>query len=73
MCETDVAQAIELRQWEFNNQAPVERKLVYCETDPEFGPAECIECGDDMPMVRRQYGFKICVACKTKRERISSR
>lgn len=29
------------------------------------GPAHCIACGADMPMVRRRHGFSQCVECVT--------
>lgn len=67
MSMEDIAQEVELKQWELNNasrQAPVK----YAPGDAGYGPAECDECGSDMPAARRAHGFTICVACKTSQE-----
>lgn len=34
-----------------------------------YGPEECDQCGDEMPDVRRQHGFRLCVECQTLLER----
>ncbi len=34
-----------------------------------YGPEECDQCGDEMPAIRRQHGFRLCVECQTLRER----
>lgn len=36
-----------------------------------YGPEECDQCGDEMPDIRRQHGFRLCVECATLRERQS--
>ena len=36
---------------------------------PAYGPEECDQCGDEMPTIRRQHGFRLCVECQTLRER----
>ncbi|ATN93267.1 hypothetical protein [Marinobacter phage PS6] len=33
-----------------------------------LGPEDCQECGNDIPMGRRQHGFDLCVGCATVRE-----
>lgn len=33
------------------------------------GPAECEECGADMPPLRRQMGAHLCVECQTLAEK----
>ena len=37
-----------------------------------MGPKECTECGEDIPMVRRQLGFKLCIECASESERRKS-
>lgn len=34
-----------------------------------LGPEFCIQCEDEIPMVRRQHGFRKCVFCAEKEER----
>lgn len=34
-----------------------------------YGPETCVECDEDMPTARREYGFKVCVPCKELAER----
>lgn len=29
-----------------------------------YGPAQCVECDNDMHVARREYGFSLCVPCK---------
>lgn len=38
---------------------------------PPYGPEECDQCGEEMPDVRRQHGFRLCIECATLRERQS--
>lgn len=64
----DRAQDHELAEWERNNRA--REVVVYKPGDPGYGPGECDECGDDMPDVRRGYGFRLCVPCTEYLERI---
>jgi RNA polymerase-binding transcription factor DksA len=67
MSAEDHAQELELKEWERNNKTrsdPVRHEP----TDAGYGPEECIECGDDMPAVRRGYGYKLCVTCQQARE-----
>lgn len=33
------------------------------------GPDVCIECENDMPQVRRNYGYTLCVECQEITER----
>lgn len=62
MSEADAAQEVELREWERINAA------VANKPEPAYGPANCVECDNDMHPVRRQHGFKLCVECQTLRE-----
>jgi len=41
------------------------------EQKPPYGPEECDQCGDEMPDIRRQRGFRLCVECATLPERQS--
>ncbi len=67
MAMKDVAQAIELQQWELNN-ASRPAPLKYAPDDEGYGPEECEECGAAMPVQRREHGFTICVGCKSAQE-----
>lgn len=71
MSDEDTAQAIELQQWEMNNR-PRTEPIKFTPSDARYGPADCDECGAEMPKVRREYGFNLCVECKSKMERISA-
>lgn len=37
----------------------------YSPEDPKYGPSTCDECGIDMPLARREYGYRLCVPCKS--------
>lgn len=37
-----------------------------------MGPKTCVECGEDIPEVRRKLGFKLCVPCAEESERRQS-
>lgn len=70
MSQEDRAQDQELLVWKQNN----ERKPTmptYAPTDAGYGPQFCSndECGDDMPLVRRQYGRRLCTRCQEAEER----
>lgn len=68
MSAEDIAQEVELRDWERNNtkrHAPV----VYQPEDAGYGAAECKECGEEVHPVRRGYGFNTCIECATLAER----
>jgi hypothetical protein len=67
MSNENLAQDVELKEWEFNNRArnPV---VKFSQKDAEFGPEFCVKCDESMPLVRRQYGYKLCVTCKSKEE-----
>ena len=61
----DIAQDIELKQWELINLA--RRPVALTKYEPEdsgYGPAECDQCGNDMPVERRAWGYDLCVPCK---------
>ena len=68
MALEDLAQDIELRQWELNNlnRQPLPH---YEPGDPGYGPEECEECGAEMHPVRRAMGAVLCVDCKTRHDR----
>lgn len=65
----DIAQDIELAQWERNNKPTGDSLKVYAKGDPNYGPEECQECGDEMPEKRREYGCKLCTHCQSIAER----
>lgn len=72
MSQEDHAQELELREWERNNAgrpAPVK----YQPGDHGYGPAQCVSCDDDLPAVRREHGFDLCVPCKTAAEHVDRR
>lgn len=66
MSAEDIAQEIELRQWEFNNRS--RGQVKYSVGEAGYGPEDCDECGNEMPTVRREYGFRLCVGCQSLRE-----
>lgn len=66
MSGEDIAQEIELRQWEQNNRSRAQVK--YLPTEAKYGPEEC-DCGEAIPTVRREYGFQNCVGCQSAIER----
>lgn len=69
MSDADHAQEFELMDWERNNRArSVQRRFVPGESG--YGPAECEECGDDMPPERRAMGSRICTDCKARQEHL---
>lgn len=63
----DRAQEQELMAWERNNR-PRTEPARYAPTDAKYGPEFCQSCDDDMPVIRRAYGYTVCVDCKTKQE-----
>jgi len=65
----DAAQEHEAQMWEIHNIHRRRLPDVKKPGEPGYGPEECEECGDDMPAVRRGYGFSLCTACASARER----
>lgn len=63
----DRAQEHEAQMWEKINQ-PRQQQPTFSPGEAGYGPAECNECGDDMPDVRRGYGYSICTACQSTHE-----
>lgn len=61
----DTAQDHEIKVWELNNVHRKPEPAVKSPGEPGYGPEECEKCGDDMPDVRRAYGFTLCTACKS--------
>lgn len=47
-------------------------KHKYTPDEKGYGPEECEECGVEMPTVRREYGFCLCVKCKENEDRVNS-
>jgi RNA polymerase-binding transcription factor DksA len=64
----DIAQEVELLDWERNNRPRTVRRLLE-PTEPGYGPAECGECEDQMPDLRRAMGCVLCVDCTELAER----
>lgn len=71
MAEEDIAQEVELRQWELNNRSR-DTKIRFAPGEPGYGPEFCSNslCTADMPVKRREWGFFLCVDCQ---ERIEQR
>lgn len=65
----DIAQEAEIKQWErINVGRPTQQ--IYAPLDTGYGPEECQneECGDDMPVLRRELGRTLCTACQQRAE-----
>jgi hypothetical protein len=62
MSAEDIAQEIELAQWEHNNRS--RGPVKFLPTEAGYGPDEC-DCGVEMPLLRREYGFQRCVTCQS--------
>ncbi len=60
----DKAQELELAMWSMRNERTVPQDKHYAPEDAGYGPAECSDCMDNMPDVRRAYGYKLCTACQ---------
>ncbi|QNJ57348.1 TraR promoter binding protein [Pseudomonas phage Dolphis] len=65
MADEDIAQEIELRQWVHNNRSR-DVKVRFAPGEPGYGPELCSNerCEVDMPVQRREWGFKLCVECQ---------
>lgn len=66
----DAAQRTELQQWESLNTKRKYTQARYQPHEAGYGPEECEECGAAMPVQRREWGFKVCVTCKTLTEQM---
>lgn len=64
----DAAQDHEAQEWEIINASRRGAQSIFKPSDAGYGPAECDDCGEEMPDVRRAYGFSLCVHCKGSRE-----
>lgn len=64
MSMEDIAQDVELREWERNNIGRRGDSVRFEPEDVGYGPEECEECGAPMPVERRAWGFELCVPCK---------
>lgn len=60
----------ELREWEHNNRSR-QAQVKFSPTDAGYGPQTCAIdiCGREMPVQRREWGFKLCVECQSALER----
>jgi|GEM_PF-1929559 len=72
MSDEDRAQDLELAQWEANQRLRAVAVRFEPGT-PGYGPAECTECEEKMPAVRRAYGFRVCVECASSAEQAKLR
>lgn len=72
MSTEDKAQELEAAMWEHNNRTR-DPLPTYSTTDAGYGPAECEECGDDMPDVRRASGYRLCTPCAAEVEKYAKR
>jgi len=64
----DVAQEFEAAEWERRN-APRPERPTYKPGDALYGPAECYQCPEPLPELRRAMGCQLCTACQTIEER----
>lgn len=67
MSDEDRAQGIELMHWEHINK-PRAKVEKFKPGESGYGPEFCARCDAAMPTAMREYGFKICVDCKTQDE-----
>ena len=63
MGNEDAAQRLELLEWQQNNRTRT-GQYKYSPEEAGYGPEFCSTCDEDMPLVRREYGFRVCVPCK---------
>jgi len=62
----DDAQAHELKEWENRNKPRL--SSGFKPGEPGYGPPECMQCGGDMPDIRRGYGYRVCTSCQERLE-----
>lgn len=67
MSDEDKSIENEMLLWSIANK-PKQQQVKFEPGSPGYGPAECDECGNDMPTVRRAYGYTECVGCASVRE-----
>lgn len=67
MAEADKAQELELKLWEKRNPEGVSKKVRFADGEPGYGPENCTNssCEVEMPIQRREWGFRVCVDCQT--------
>lgn len=68
MSAEDKAQELEAKYWEINNMNRNHLPKAAQPGDPNYGPEECNECGEEMHPVRRSHGFTLCFNCATEEE-----
>jgi RNA polymerase-binding transcription factor DksA len=66
----DRAQELELRDWERNNRPRNEQKR-FEPNQKGYGTSHCLDCGDEMPLLRRAMGKNMCTDCTSAEERKS--
>lgn len=65
----DKAQEHEAAEWAAINMNRKGLPPLKKPGDPGYGPAECDECGAEMPALRRANGWVLCTSCQTQVER----
>lgn len=68
----DRAQEHEAALWEAR-QTPRPAAPQYEPGQAGYGPAECLDCGDDVPEFRRRHGWRRCTCCQTALEGVRRR
>jgi RNA polymerase-binding transcription factor DksA len=69
MSAEDKAQEQEVLEWARNN---IRREIAtYTPADPRYGPSHCHDCGEQMPVLRREAGRTLCTPCQTEIEATS--
>ena len=71
MSTEDIAQEIELADWERNNKR--REVLKFAPTDKGYGSEFCDECDEKMPEARREYGRRLCTTCQDRKEKLIKR
>lgn len=72
MNEEALLEKIADEEYEKNNNR-VYSQFKYSPGEVGFGPECCDDCGGDMPLARREYGFSVCVPCKELEDQRSRR
>lgn len=71
MNEDAYLEQVAKQEFEAANNRPY-GQFKYRPEEPGYGPEFCEECGVDMPIARREYGFVLCVKCRELEERKSA-
>lgn len=70
MSQEDRAQEHEQQEWELRNIGRKYQPAPAAAGDTDYGPAECEECEDPMPALRRANRFRLCTECAAEAERM---